>query len=981
MNPLAIRIAADLKAFKANMAEMRVQLETNQSAMKRMSSAFDGSKVIGDANAMVKAIGGVAGAAKLTDAEMRRVNATTTEAIEKYKRLGREAPPELLALRDATNKVEAATKQVAPPVDSLSTKLKGLAGTLGLAFGGAAVVSGLKSLVKGTFDYAENITDLAARMDVSTDAAQGWKFATEKTGSSLEDVSKSVLKLSQGLSGGDKGLVKALSDAGQDFQKIRAMKPEDAFNAVAAAVAKVPDPMDQARIVMEAFGKSGLALLPAIRQGMIDIANEAPKMSAATIKALDDAKDKWAEFTTGFTVSSGNALASGMGFFEEVGRSASRFSVLLSEGREGLRNYMLAEQDLTRTQKGLTAELTATQKAAVDSFNAMKGNKVTTAEFAATMGVAVVTVQKYLDSLKPVPKKLTELTAEEKAAAAAALRLAEAFQKNVDVLTGKALTREVEELAKQVAAAGKQGGLSAFQYQELGKKLSEMVAKGASLTTTLQNIRLDHERLNPSIKTTVNDYKTLIDVMKLVKPIRLGNAPPPLSLPVSLGLDVLQIGQLKDKFGVVIKGLGDAPEFKTLGDKFVTSFAKSLEGLGGVIVGAIQGGGDVGRAAFAHIGASLGDDLGNAIRSGLSKQMKNAAGDMVSQVTALGKILGGLAGPLGALLGGAVGGLLDKMFGKNQGRDDAKAFAASFGGFDALRKEMLSLGAEGDRLWIALTQNTKGPQQVAAIIKQIEDALAAAEAQAKKTGKELEDTFKGPEGARGFPTRAQLETAAREAEEAYRYVRDSGLYTADVIEQAWDQWQDAMIASGDETAKRMKELQSEILTLQKAVEAETPEYDANGVRMYGVEELRNIERLAALEKEKAALNLAQIAKELHATEEAAAAADLTAKKEFEAAKLRAINLDEYLRKLFMGGYEIPITFRLPGQPPSGGAVPPGSSPSFFGGGSTPRSSGGTATSHITVVIPMDGEVVARKTVTHTAKLLPNELSFMYGIHQ
>src|SRR5688572_21939898 len=105
MNPLAIRIAADLKAFKANMAEMKTQLETNAAAMKRMASAFDGSKVIGDANAMVKAIHDIGGASRLTESEQKRVNAAVTEALAKYQALGRSAPAELIALRDATQKV------------------------------------------------------------------------------------------------------------------------------------------------------------------------------------------------------------------------------------------------------------------------------------------------------------------------------------------------------------------------------------------------------------------------------------------------------------------------------------------------------------------------------------------------------------------------------------------------------------------------------------------------------------------------------------------------------------------------------------------------------------------------------------------------------------------------------------------------------------------------------------------------------------
>lgn len=887
MNPLAIRIAADLKAFKANMQEMRVQLETNQAAMKRMASAFDGNKVIGDANAMVKAIHEIGGASKLTDTEMKRVNSTVTEAIAKYKALGREAPPELLALRDATIKADKPMKDLGDSSTSLMGKLKGMAGMLGIAFGGAAVISGIKSLISNTFEYAETIKDTSAKLAISMEATQRWKFAAEQTGASLENVSKSVLKLSQGVAGGDKGLKEALESAGIQFASIKGMNPEEAFNLVADAIAKIEDPMVQADVALAAFGKSGAELLPALREGFVELSRGVKVMSDKTIEDLDRAKDAWSKLQTQVTIATGGMLGKFSLFIEKLAPKMTALLLVMGQFDQA-EMWSAFAKGADKAKDSLDAMSASEKLAAAALFK--RGETVQ--QVAQFLGKSVTVVQAYADSLKKVPPELDRNTGSQK-------------RYNTELKTA------IKELPFVISAYG---GLSSML-----RNLSDTYTKLAAA---------------PQIKALpFSDYMTKAQWS-----------------------DILNIGAIGSLAKV------PAAEF---GFNFTDSLTKALSGLGSVIVGAIQGGGSVGKAMFASIGSTLGNDLGVEITKGLTKSLgKSMAG-----------LIGGLAGPLGGLLGSAVGGLIDKIFGKNQGREDAKAFAAMFGGFDALREKMLVLGDEGDKLWIALTQNTKGPAQVAQAIKAIEDALAKAEAAAVKTGDALEDTFKGPEGARGFPTRAQLQKAAAEAEAAYRYMAASGEYTADVLEQAWNQWQDAMIASGDETAKRMKELTQEIASLQKAVEAETPEYDVNGVRMYGVEELRNIERLAALEAEKAALNIIQIENEAHATEEAAKQADLQAKKEFEAAKIRALDLDGYLRKLFTGGYEIPITFKLPNGVPSG---PAGSSPSWFGGGSSiPASSGGgMATSHITVVIPMDGEVVAQKTITHTAKLLPRQLQFV-----
>lgn len=104
--PLAFRIAANLSEFRANLAEMKSQLETTKKSMQAMANSLDGSKIIADGNAMVKAVTDIGGAAKLTEAEQRRVNVTATEALAKYKALGQEAPAGLQKLADETRKLE-----------------------------------------------------------------------------------------------------------------------------------------------------------------------------------------------------------------------------------------------------------------------------------------------------------------------------------------------------------------------------------------------------------------------------------------------------------------------------------------------------------------------------------------------------------------------------------------------------------------------------------------------------------------------------------------------------------------------------------------------------------------------------------------------------------------------------------------------------------------------------------------------------------
>ena len=53
---LVIRVAGDLKEFRANLLEGTAQIETTKSALVKMAGSYDGSKIIQQAGATVAKI-------------------------------------------------------------------------------------------------------------------------------------------------------------------------------------------------------------------------------------------------------------------------------------------------------------------------------------------------------------------------------------------------------------------------------------------------------------------------------------------------------------------------------------------------------------------------------------------------------------------------------------------------------------------------------------------------------------------------------------------------------------------------------------------------------------------------------------------------------------------------------------------------------------------------------------------------------------
>lgn len=77
-----------------------------------LSNSFNGGQIKAQAEAAARAVEAIGGAAKLTEAEQRKVNAIVGEALAKYKALGEQAPANLKAVYDATTPITKATNDV-----------------------------------------------------------------------------------------------------------------------------------------------------------------------------------------------------------------------------------------------------------------------------------------------------------------------------------------------------------------------------------------------------------------------------------------------------------------------------------------------------------------------------------------------------------------------------------------------------------------------------------------------------------------------------------------------------------------------------------------------------------------------------------------------------------------------------------------------------------------------------------------------------
>jgi len=199
---------------------------------------------------------------------------------------------------------------------------------LGVTAFGATVTGALGTCVKGFSDYAETIDTAAKKTGMGTDAVQEWKFAAEQSSATIDDVTNAVKFMANNLDTAGTASAKSQADLenlnteyvravekldmmtasgkasseqifdqqnkisdlaneiqqgaagssgafqrlGLNVESLKAMKPEEAFETIMAALAGVPDAMEQTAIAQDIFGRGALALKPLMAEGAAGIA-------------------------------------------------------------------------------------------------------------------------------------------------------------------------------------------------------------------------------------------------------------------------------------------------------------------------------------------------------------------------------------------------------------------------------------------------------------------------------------------------------------------------------------------------------------------------------------------------------------------------------------------------------------------------------------------------------------------------------------
>lgn len=136
--------------------------------LKAVGSSFDGSRLEGQANRIASGVQRIGGVARLTDTELSRNSRTISEVLQKYDRMGTEAPAHIRKLSNELRSAQAAARQLDTATSGIGSKLAGGGGALlsglGLGIGagaGLGAITAIGTAISGVVSEAAKLATLA----------------------------------------------------------------------------------------------------------------------------------------------------------------------------------------------------------------------------------------------------------------------------------------------------------------------------------------------------------------------------------------------------------------------------------------------------------------------------------------------------------------------------------------------------------------------------------------------------------------------------------------------------------------------------------------------------------------------------------------------------------------------------------------------------------------------------------------------------
>ena len=194
-------------------------------------------------------------------------------------------------LRSELDKVKKQVGGLHAVARNFESGLKKIGGVLAGAFAVGAVVGFARQVNQA----ADRLNDLSQRLGVSASRLNVIELAATQAGASTEAVATAMAKLTENVGSAamvNKAAAAAISTLKLSTQDLLQLRPDQAFEAVTAALSKIPNEFQRAALAQDLFGKGAKELSQFFREGTsaIETAQAALERHGAALNDIDIAK-------------------------------------------------------------------------------------------------------------------------------------------------------------------------------------------------------------------------------------------------------------------------------------------------------------------------------------------------------------------------------------------------------------------------------------------------------------------------------------------------------------------------------------------------------------------------------------------------------------------------------------------------------------------------------------------------------------------
>ncbi len=268
-------------------------------------------------------------------------------------------------------------------------------GTIGKTLTAAFTIKEIKSFIFSSIELGSHIDDLSKSTNIGTDELQKLAFAGKRVGMEIDELTGLVGMLSKKLSLGDDGAAGAVAALGLNLSELKQKKPDELFSTLVTEVGKIRDPLLQARLGSELFGRQYQSALRLANDGLLATMNSQESLNAVISKdgiaALDKLGDQWTDLITILKVQGAQAFLEVVAFLKFIASNVGTIKIFAAAiGVAGVA-YGAMSLAAFAASYGVTAFTAATYLAttAVNAFLASTGvGKLVVGAITVALGLA-----------------------------------------------------------------------------------------------------------------------------------------------------------------------------------------------------------------------------------------------------------------------------------------------------------------------------------------------------------------------------------------------------------------------------------------------------------------------------------------------------------------------------------------------------------------------------------------------------------------